>query len=553
MHTTASHLGLILLISSILILPTALIGIPDNYDLQQHLRFARTYSESMTMGEFTPKWGEADNRGFGSAGVRFYPPLTYWVLGAAFVFTNSWYDSLWITILLWMIVASCGAYFLGKEWLPPGYALFAAALYAVIPYHLVQVFQAFLLAEFTASAILPFCFLFALRTVRDGLWRNALLFSAAFGGLILSHIPSAIIGTLSLGIFILLILERPTLARSIGRFTSAAALSLFASSFYWLRLITELQWIKHNTTQFYSEGAYNYAKFLFPMFLGDKDAYSSQLLWVWDLVIVQTFLISLPVILMIVLRKRGRETIDRHILALVFTGLFAFLMMSVASKPLWDNISILQKIQFPWRWLSVASFIVSLTFPIALHYFINRRPVLTRMVAYPMALLLLSVAILDLTQIIIPSGPVSRQHLEKRMESLDDEPGCECWWPVWAKNEALEHQEKILSIDRAFEIISWQRTSRAFKVDAGQPIDVRVSTFYYPYWKAIVNGKEVVIGKDTDGTMLIPLPAEDANVDLHFREPAFISVAKVISLLTWLGLITALAVFVRSRKPLNDQ
>src|SRR5690606_6890274 len=115
--------------------------------------------------------------GYGSVGIRFYPPLTYLVLGFIQFFTDSWYDSLWISIAFWMIASGVGTYIFARQFLNWSYSLLAAMIYLIAPYHLVQIYQAFLLAEFTASAILPFCFLFAYRLLKDLKWSDAIFFA----------------------------------------------------------------------------------------------------------------------------------------------------------------------------------------------------------------------------------------------------------------------------------------------------------------------------------------------------------------------------------------
>src|SRR5690349_25161382 len=61
---------LLLVFSAVLVAPAAYLGIPENYDLGQHLRFARTWHEAIASGTVIPLWGAADNAGLGSAGIR---------------------------------------------------------------------------------------------------------------------------------------------------------------------------------------------------------------------------------------------------------------------------------------------------------------------------------------------------------------------------------------------------------------------------------------------------------------------------------------------------
>ena len=539
----------ILVASFATVLPIALMGIPDNYDLLQHLRFARTFYGEIQNLSISPGWAAGDNAGFGSVGVRFYPPLAYVVMAATQLITNSWFDSLWTNILLWMFIGSLGVYFWAKEWLPAPQAAMAAVLYAVVPYHLFQVYQGFLFAEFVASAILPFCFLFAGRIVGRGRFIDVILFAIAFSALVLSHIPSTIVGSLSLAVYIAILLERRHFVRSCFGFLAAFAISLAATSFHWVRLVTELEWVKHNSPQFYGTGYYDYSTYFFPMYFNSAEKYIQRLLWAYDITIILTILLFIPLCVLFVSRflsNRGRAN-QRHLIALGIVGLVAFFMASAASSFIWNSVGLLQKLQFPWRWLSVASLVGSVVFVIGISEVSKLWPNMKRPIIYGVISIMFAILLYDITQQVMPSAPVSRQELSARIEKIDSEEGCACWWPTWADSRSFQNAERVSAGSRVVEISEWRAENRKFFVAAGNETSARIATFYYPYWKAEVNGTAAEIERADDGTMNIPLPQTKANVRLFFSEPNFVSVAKSISLLAWIGLFLGILVFLRKR------
>jgi hypothetical protein len=544
-QTEALAVTIVVIFAGLLVLPIALVGIPENYDLSQHLRFARSYFDAFSNGSIYPAWAANDNLGYGSVGIRFYPPLSYVPIGLVQFFTASYYDSLWISVLFWMIVGSIGMYVLAREMMPVWWALFAATLYAIVPYHLVQVYQAFLLAEFTASAILPFCFLFALRTVRSASVANVVLLAISVALLILSHIPSTIIVSLGLGIFIAALLERSKMAGAIVRTVSAFALSAAATSFYWIRMVSELDWVKHNTREFYGEGYYNYSTYFFPMFVNGGEAYVPRFLWLWDIIILITIFLIVPAIAVLVMRWCRSESGNRQMLAFTLTAVFSFFMMSIASSLLWDNISILQKIQFPWRWLTVASFAASMVFVMAVRDLAVRSRKIKRPLAYSLALILSAVIVFDLTQAVIPSAPVPRAEFNQRLETLDNEPGCECWWPIWAFRTALQHVQPVEISERQAQITEWSATNRSFIVTEGAETQARVATFYYPHWNAKVNGISAEVRPGNDGAIEVGLPTNKAVVEFEFNEPNAVILSRYFSPLVWILMFIVLGIGLR--------
>ena len=87
-------------------------------------------------------------------------------------------------------------------------AMWAAILYALAPYHVNQLYQAFLLAEFAGAAVLPFAFGFVERVCRRGRYSDIAGLAATYAFLILTHLPLAVMGSLALAIYSLARIER---------------------------------------------------------------------------------------------------------------------------------------------------------------------------------------------------------------------------------------------------------------------------------------------------------------------------------------------------------
>jgi hypothetical protein len=532
-------------------LPAIFVGIPENYDLGQHLRFAITFYDSFRNGNPFPPFGWNDNFGFGSVGVRFYPPLAHIAMGLVQLATGSWYDTLWLTMLLWMLLGLLGSYLFASEIMPRPWALTAAIIYAIVPYHLLQVFQAFFLSEFAAAAILPFCFLFLLRVLKhQSLPDTAMLgFFAAL--LILAHLPSAIMGAFAMGIFAAsyLLFTGGYLIRRFTLITISAIASLAASSFYWVCMLPELKWVKHNTTEYYAAGYYNYATYFFPMFLSAGEDYFPRFLWMMDLTTASTVILLLPVgAAFFIGRKEAFGTDYKAILIVAISALF---MASLASKPLWDSIPILQKLQFPFRWLIILSFAVSILFPAGVKIILTNQKQLTRKTAYPIAAIALIVLIFDITQIVVPSAPVPRDEIARRVTEVQNTPGCECWWPVWAKKEALSNRNEVTVADRNWVNTSKEASRREYVVASGPPAKIRFNLFYYPHWHASLNGSDVSVEPDENGAVAFDLPEKASDIILEFREPDTVIAARPVSLLMLVFLLS-FAIFWR-RSSANDE
>jgi 6-pyruvoyl-tetrahydropterin synthase related domain len=537
----------------IIMLPILLLGIPDGSDLAQHLQFASTFYDSILSGDFFPGWASPDNHGFGSIGIRYYPPVAYYLMAFTQMVTNNWYLTFWTDSFFWMFLGCAGVYFLAKEWLSSRQAVLAAILYAIVPYHTAQIYQYLLYAEFAASGILPFCFLFATRIIKRGKPVDVLLFSISYALLILTHIPLTIIGSIGLGLYTLLLMDWKQPKKTIINFTIAFALSLSATAFHLLRAVTEVNWVKHNSPQYYANGYYDYKKYLFPMFYNGGEIYRVKMLWHFDLSIIFAFLLLLPLIIYLILQLKSSDK-DNYFIRKIFytlsiTGIFALFIMSIPASFIWDSVSLLQKIQFPWRWLSLLSMIGAISFASAVPLLISRYKKMSKPIIYAALLLITSITLFDITQTIITSAPLSSEKFEEKLAEMHREPGCSCWWTIWAKQEAFGRPEKVYAESRSANVTRWDSELREFTVEAGAPENVRVATFYHPYWTAEINGNPAEIQTANDGSILIPITGEKSSIKLYFKEPFKLNAALAVSLLTWLLLFGALIfAYLKSRK-----
>lgn len=544
-------LTVIFLISLTVLLPMYFNGIPNGRDLQQHLQFAETYYKAILTGDFFPSWAAADNYRFGSVGIRFYPPIAYYALAFARILTGNWHDAILAIFLFWMFAGCAGVYFWVKEWLSVPQAVFAATLYAVAPYHLSQIYQTWLYAEFAAAGILPFCFLFITRVCRRGKIINVLLFSVSCSLLILTHIPSTITAAAGLAIYALFLIDWRNFKEIFIKLFAALILSLSATSFHWLKILTEINWVRHNDAH-YSTGYYDYHQYLFPMFYSaTRENYWVRLLWHFDVSTVLTFLLLMPLIVLLTFQFKAKNTENfdrRFFLALAATGIFSLFIMSVPSLFVWESVTFLQKVQFPWRWLSISSVISVVSFTVAIPCFVSFNKNFKKVGFYTILLLMTAILIFNFTQNIIQSEPLSEEQFARKLADSRTESGCPCWWTTWAKDTAFKEREKVSADGRKINITVWNDESREFEVEPGEALNVRIATFYYPFWQAQNNNRLVTIEKDDDGSILIPVESEKSTIKLYFKEPKFLKISLVFSILVWFLLLSTLMLIYGTKK-----
>lgn len=549
-----SYILFICLAAFVVMLPIVFLGIPSGNDLPQHYQFAQTYHNSIIGGDGFPSWSDKENYGFGSIGIRFYPPFSYCVLAAFRLLCGNWFDASWVTFVFWMALGCGGVYFWSRRWLSPKTSLIAALFYAVIPYHLSQLYSfSFFYADFAGSAVLPFCFAFLTR-ILDGEKKSDILgLAVAFTLLVLTHIPTTLIGSLSLAFYALLFVRGKNFWRGALKAGAAGGLGIAASAYFWLPMISEMSWLNHASDR-YSTGHYGFANRFFPLYFHALPTDNPKNFLQSDVMIFLCllFLVSAVVFLIYPNRTSGETSSGSPLLRKILPlGLFGFLMLTPVSTPIWKMLPPLQKTQFPLRWMAIVSMCGSIVLAGVIHFLLREKLLNQRTWSYIVTIFACVIFLYNCIYVWDPGAfiPIARDKFQTQMQALPAERNNTFWWSIWSNEHALKNKEKVLAEGRPASITEWQPEVRTFFLVEGAPVNVRIATFYYPYWKAEVNGRRVEVGMDDNGAILIPLSAERSSVKLFFEEPPKVKFAVLVSLLVWI-LFGAWGMFILLQKAL---
>ena len=532
-----SNIFTIFVFSVLACVPIFLSGIPNSADMAQHFQFAVTFYDSVKDGIWYPSLAHLTNTGFGDVGVRFYPPFSYYVLILFRALSGEWFYASCAAFCFWFFTSGVGIYLWAKEWFSNRASAFAAIIYIFIPYHVNELYNSFLYAEFAASAVLPFCFLFVTRICRPAAKNSDILgLAIAYALLILTNLPLALIGSLSLLVYALASLDRKTFFNRALKLAAAVCLGLLASSFYWLKMLLEINFVKHNTAQFTLDRYDFHTNFAFSYFFIEAGEEALRTLWYLDTLMLLTLGVFLPSIIIFYRFRRSNEFPRLfNVLILLILALF---LASVPSEKVWENIPLLQKIQFPWRWLAIISMcgviFNAAVFEDVIKFYHSEKRWLAMLVGGLIAAAFAFTGI----KIMRPVYQHARADFNPMVERLRTGGSYECWMPVWVKNEELADDPLSLA-ERPRAVVSNQQTEKLIRFPAGKPVRTPIRTFYYPHWQASANNQKIEVGRADNGTVLLNIPPEETIIKLEFVEPPYVKTANFISVFVWLFFLGA--------------
>jgi hypothetical protein len=497
-------------VSLLTIVPAFVFGVPSNRDLSNHFRFALPFYDAIAGGHFYPGWLAESNHGYGDPSFRFYPPALYYLLALFRFLTGEWYVATLLTFALVSIVGGLGVFFWARSALPSSQAMWASILYSVAPYHLNQLYQASMLAEWAGAAVLPFVFAFLERVCAHGRRRDVAGFAACYALLVLTHLPLTVIGSLAVLVYAFARMEAGRRVQTLLKLAAGTALGLCASSIFWVTMVSEMHWIRLNTIDHDASVDYRF-NFLLSTLSPDNVN-----VWWMNILTLMTLLLSAPIVLL--LRRRVWSE-KRQLWPLVVFTVFTLFMTLPLSRPLWNVLAVLQETQFPWRWLALLSMGLALLTAAAMPLLDQAERAVAR-VRRVLIVGAMSIAIVfTLSHSVREAKFLPRHDFENALSEVRGTACVYSWFPVWSSSSARRMTDEVEAEGRPVVVQSWTPERRVFQIPAGVATEARVRTFYYPHWIAKSGDRMLSTRADRDGALLISLPADATSVALSFNEP----------------------------------
>ncbi|HKM48704.1 MAG TPA: RdgB/HAM1 family non-canonical purine NTP pyrophosphatase [Terriglobales bacterium] len=523
-------------------------GNPSGHDFEFHM-----YSWMEVLGQWKhgvvyPRWAALGYWGYGEARFLFYPPAS-WTLGAALGAVLPW--KMVPGAYCWIVLTLAGAamYRLAREWLSAPDALFAAAFYALNPYHLLIVYWRSAYAELLASALLPLLLLCVLRLTKPGS-RPVLWLSLTLAAAWLTNAPAAVMIHYSVAglAAVLAVLGRSW--RPLLRTAVAIALGTGLASFYLIPAVYETRWI--NVAEVLSPGVRPQDNFLFTT-LADPDHNR------FNLLVSTVALAEIAVLALSIWGARWKKHVGTAALGcpvahsatgfkvpwtlLSVWGACSAVLMFSASNLLWQHLPKLQFVQLPFRWLLCMNAALAMLLTLAARRWTWRW----------LASAVLLAAVIVAGYRIQPPWWELAADIREMSAALADGTGYEGtdeYVPAGADSYELNKSLPMLSDDAGVPVTSqmlvWQPMEKHFRAQSAAAQNLTVRLFNYPAWEVVVNGKRAQT-RTTSVTRLlvVPIAAGANNVQIHFRRTLDRWIGDVVSLIS---LALLVVVWVKSRR-----
>lgn len=528
-------------------LPVFQFKVMSGHDALEYLPRSIEFQRALSAGQLLPRWAPDLGGGYGQPFFSFNPPVFYYATTAVHALGFSFVAAQDLAIFALAWLAGVGMYALAADPYGPRGGLVAATAYLFAPYFLVALYVRAAMADFAAFAFIPPAIWGVYRFGQGGRAVFAVVGALGVALLLLSSNTVTLIACPALA---LLAVWQAYAGRSwaaLLRGMGCLLLGLGLSAFFWLPALVERDFVH---TARLLEGYLSYRNhFVYPGQLiyspwgyglslaGPVDGMSFEIGYVQ---------LGLAVVAAAILwRFRGRRGRPIQLLSfglalLVGAAFFA----STLSQFLWDALPLLEYLEFPWRFLSLAAVGAALVCGSPFLLIGARRPRLANGLAAGLiaALLLTNFArARPETFHDVVDADYSPRAIASRWISVTT---AEEYEPVWVVNRpqtaAAEPLTFIAGAGRA-SVISLSPTSREFQVSATQPARLRMNTFYFPGWALDVDGRAAAIEYANPQGMIEFLLAPGSHlVHARFGDTLIRRWSTILSLVTLLLSLLAL-------------
>ncbi len=460
-------------------------GLPVTHDGRDHVARIANFYGSLTEGNIVPRWAANLNWGYGHPILMFLYPLPSYAASAFHAAGFSYVDSMKLVFASAFVLSMVFMYAWGAAAFSWEAGMLAAVLYGFAPYRFVDLYVRGAIGEHMAFVFPPLLFLGLLclsRARGRGYLVPMAVISLSVAFLILSHnalsllfLPVAAFYAL----YLLLTAETNRKAFVAGVLVSAAAGFLF-SAFYWIPAFFEGKYTLRDivTSEDFRSRFVSFGWFIWsPWNYGQGNAISKWLGAGQIAAVAWGFF---------VLEKAPNRR--RFLVSLIVLLVLSLFIQTSGSLPLWNTVTLLQKFQFPWRFLSVSVLLVSVIGAVAA----AGTPRNIRWIAV-LALSLVSVFSTSWMWRAKSYVPLSDSSVSGIYDSTTDTGESSPVWSVRFMERRPEGPARLVPAAGSGVPRKRTTTERSYLVTVPNRARFIEHTLYFPGWQVSVNGKNLPV------------------------------------------------------------
>lgn len=524
-------------------------GLPVTHDGQDHVVRIANFYRSLSEGNIVPRWAANLNWGYGHPILMFLYPLPSYSASLFHFAGFSFVDSMKLVFAVSYVASMLVMYLWVKSAWGKTAGVIAAFLYGFAPYRFVDLYVRGAIGEHVAFLFPPLICYGLLKLSRSRrLLHVGSLAVVSFGSasLILSHNALSLLFLPILSLYALYLAAYES-KRKIAFLTTAilsVGLGFLFSAFFWIPAFFEG---KYTLRDIVTAGSYigrfvPWQDFLYSPWSYGNSPQLSKWLGIGPIIGLAASLF--------VFQKGKAWNIYKVMLAACYALLAGTIfLMTEWSSHIWAALPLLQKFQFPWRLLSVTTFVL----PIAGALSITAVPYAYRRL---MVVVLAGISIIS-TQPMWHAMEYKQYPKEYFTGIYHGTTDTGESAPIWSVRFMEHEPDKLISVidgDAQLSVGARSSTHHAYTTTASFSAQLVENTLYFPGWYVLVDGMPVSIEFQNPayrGLMTFSVPPGVHRIDVVFRDTKLRMISNAISFASsalFLAVLGTMPVWQKQRK-----
>ncbi|OGE65093.1 hypothetical protein A3I48_02425 [Candidatus Daviesbacteria bacterium RIFCSPLOWO2_02_FULL_36_7] len=497
---------------------------------QDYIFIARLQQMSTALfsGQFPVRW--APDLRYGEPIFNFYAPLPYYI-GAVIHLLGL--NFIWVAKILFILSALFSAitmYILANKLFGQKAGVLAAVLYTYAPYKAVDMYVRGSLSETWAFIFFPLIFYCSLILVQQANFKNLSLLALSLAGLFLTHNVTTLMFLPFLVLWWIYLILKEKKWLSVVHLFLASVLGFSLAASFLLPAFFENNLIQ---TKYLTVGYFNFRahfvayKQFFSLFWG----YGSSLWGPNDGLSFQVGLVNFAILIvtaiLVIIKRKEKKYLGLFIL-LGMSLLVSLFLQHNKSAFIWEAIPLMAFIQFPWRFLGISIFLVSLMGGVMVFYLKNR----LQFVYF----ILIIAAIFSTVSYFRPKEYTDDSFFDKFLQPVIMHKGADLtkdYLPVWVKTVDDEGFDIPRAEKGEIKIANLQQKSAVvdFTVNAISDSTIELPITYFPGWEVRANNIVKLQSLPSNrGLIRFELTKGNYQMEVEFTDTPIRKIGNVISL-----------------------
>lgn len=471
----------------LLLVPTHVLfvqGLPITHDGQDHVARIANFYMGLQDGIVFPRWAANLNWGYGHPILMFLYPLPSYTASLFHFLGFSFTDSLKGVFFISFVLSGLFMYTFLKQLFNRESALLGAFLYCYAPYRFVDLYVRGAIGEHVAFVFPPLVMLSMTKLSKKYTNFWMVLYALSVMLLFLSHNAISIMFLPIFAAYAIYFLYIHKFKKELFlRFLFGLVWGVGLSAFFLIPAFLEG---KYTLRDIVTKNEYASRFVEFTRFFYSRWSYGGTGQFSTEIGIVQIIGVVASVIAFIKTKELRQK--------MLFVIFFATFLLSVflclsQSKLLYETFTVLQKFQFPWRFLSVAVFSTALLTAFSLSIVNDSR---ARFMIFLIAALLGTVFSWDQMQ---AKGFLKKpdSFYSAIYEGTTDTGESAPIWSVRFMEKRAKQQTEVIEGEAQIEEISRNTTEHVFTVTTVNQARIKENILYFPGWQVFVDGKETQV------------------------------------------------------------